>query len=749
VVKIADGSTVACHDSEDEAQAQLRALYASEPNAGTQNYAVELTDLLETLAVDFGDDDESLTEYLTEFDISRLPPQLHAYWLGPKGSARVGGWGNEGSWTKCTIEMRKEGVPGRMIKGLCANLYHEATGHTPNQKHNLAEDEVEEFADAPTEPYGDVKYADPGYQSDNRKRYPIDTPEHIRAAWSYINMPKNAAKYSSDQLKSIKNKIKKALSGTGADVQAAVVVVSAARSKLKAPPDVSEKNATDEATRDCPPGMHKMPDGNCMDDADMPQQYADEPWQGILTVEGAESGDGRMFSLGSLDWAALPLPLMYQPANVGGHTGSVIVGQITHAARKGSEIAGWGHVTGEALAGEHGDGIRQMMESGGVSVDVDKVKDADVEMIYADEEAAGGFMAKPETTIFHRGRIRGATLVAFPAFVEAKLHFTNQVVTAAADCGCGNNDLEAYEFDADEPLTAAAHTITIPDLPKASWFSKPVDVKMYGALTVTDEGRVFGRLAPSNVTHRAVKRRVPMRTVDYSRWMNKETIVEGGERIVTGVITMNCGHAATENYGTLANRKEHYDNSCSIVANVRIGEDADGVWVAGALQHGVTSEQVSKMMGCTLSGDWQPHPDRAGITEFIAALLVPVPGFPEARTSPSVTYTDGVLSASAVPIRLGFEEEPDPVQTAFEAIRTAKQVLVASLGIEVDPKVRKELIMAELCGRKKTEVVTSVQAAQLAEEQRAALRQLEDEAVAEAERWTQSAVNAIGNTHSY
>jgi hypothetical protein len=102
------------------------------------------------------------------------------------------------------------------------------------------------------------------------------------------------------------------------------------------------------------------------------------------------------------------------------------------------------------------------------------------------------------------------------------------------------------------------------------------------------------------------------------------------------------------------------------------------------------------MMGCTLSGDWQPHPDRAGITEFIAALLVPVPGFPEARTSPSVTYTDGVLSASAVPIRLGFEEEPDPVQTAFEAIRTAKQVLVASLGIEVDPKVRKELIMAEL-----------------------------------------------------
>lgn len=706
MIKIADGSTVACHDSEAQAQAQLRALYASEP-AAKQTYAVELADLLETLAVDFGDDDESLTEYLTEFDVSRLPPQLHAYWLGPKGSARVGGWGAPGSWTKCTVEMRKEGVPGRMIKGLCANLYHEATGHTPNQKH-LSEEAMEEldlddygahldeFADAPTLPYGDVKYADPGYQGDNRKRYPIDTPKHIRAAWSYINMPKNAGKYSPEQLKAIKAKIQKAMSGSGGGAQASVIVVSAAKK-----PDIPTTSKPNKAGA-CPPGTHKMPDGSCMDDTDMQQTYADEtlaqapapadePWSGILTVEGAESGDGRIFSLGSLDWAQLPLPLMYQPTNVGGHNGSIMVGEITQAARKGSEIAGWGHVSGEALAGEHGDGIRQMMDAGGVSVDVDKVKDADVEMIYADEEAAGGFMAKPETTIFHRGRIRGATLVAFPAFVEAKLHFDNQVTTASADVDCGCD-----EVDEDEPLTAAAHTITIPDLPKASWFDRPTDVKMYGALTVTDEGRVFGRLAPANVTHRAVKRRVPMKTVDYSRWMNKETIVEGGDRVVTGVITMNCGHAATENYGTLVNRKEHYDNSCSIAANVRIGEDADGVWVAGALRHGVTSEQVSTMMGCQLSGDWQPHPDRPGVTEFIAALLVPVPGFPQARTAPSVTYTDGVLSASAVPIRLGIAEEPDPVQTAFEAIRFAKQVLVASLGIEVDPKVRKESIMAEL-----------------------------------------------------
>ena len=56
-------------------------------------------------------------------------------------------------------------------------------------------------------PYGDVKYADPGYQSDKKKRYPIDSEAHIRAAWSYINKPKNSGKYSAEQVKSIKAKI--------------------------------------------------------------------------------------------------------------------------------------------------------------------------------------------------------------------------------------------------------------------------------------------------------------------------------------------------------------------------------------------------------------------------------------------------------------------------------------------------------------------------------------------------------------
>lgn len=56
----------------------------------------------------------------------------------------------------------------------------------------------------PKAPYGDVKYADTGYQEDKKPRYPIDTEEHIRAAWNYVHKEANAEKYSSGDLSKVK-----------------------------------------------------------------------------------------------------------------------------------------------------------------------------------------------------------------------------------------------------------------------------------------------------------------------------------------------------------------------------------------------------------------------------------------------------------------------------------------------------------------------------------------------------------------
>jgi hypothetical protein len=53
--------------------------------------------------------------------------------------------------------------------------------------------------------YGDVEFADP-----TNNKYPIDTPEHIRAAWNYIHHKDNAAKYDADEVDAIKARIKRA-----------------------------------------------------------------------------------------------------------------------------------------------------------------------------------------------------------------------------------------------------------------------------------------------------------------------------------------------------------------------------------------------------------------------------------------------------------------------------------------------------------------------------------------------------------
>ena len=58
--------------------------------------------------------------------------------------------------------------------------------------------------------YGDVTFADP-----TNKKYPIDTEEHVRAAWSYIHQERNAGEYSTKDLEAIKNKIRHAAESYG------------------------------------------------------------------------------------------------------------------------------------------------------------------------------------------------------------------------------------------------------------------------------------------------------------------------------------------------------------------------------------------------------------------------------------------------------------------------------------------------------------------------------------------------------
>ena len=61
--------------------------------------------------------------------------------------------------------------------------------------------------------YGDVEFADP-----TNHKYPINTAEHVRAAWSYINHKDNAAKYDAADLRAIKERIKRAAKKHGVEI---------------------------------------------------------------------------------------------------------------------------------------------------------------------------------------------------------------------------------------------------------------------------------------------------------------------------------------------------------------------------------------------------------------------------------------------------------------------------------------------------------------------------------------------------
>lgn len=231
----------------------------------------------------------------------------------------------------------------------------------------------------------------------------------------------------------------------------------------------------------------------------------------------------------------------------------------------------------------------------------------------------------------------------------------------------------AASISADEPtmadivesLTAAAHQVTIEDVPPRWFFDEPADMPEIGGISVSADGRFFGYVAPVGVAHRGIEKRttVPLRNVDYSRWATRARAVANEDgtiaHIATGPITMGCNHADTRtNSGAVA--REHYENSCSIVATACIGENRNGVWIAGALMPDITAAQVARILACQLSGDWRAHKERPGQREFAGALLVSVPGFPVANRGARVSLQGDALVASAVPVHFAGETECAP-----------------------------------------------------------------------------------------
>lgn len=626
----------------------------------------------------------SLTEaFNKERDVNSGPGpghNLRNYWVKGEGAAKIG-WKTPGDWTRCVRHLSKY---VKDPKGLCSEYHHQATGMWPGDKRNPGMDSTTETFDTEML-YDGTRAAEGGVMTaaaaKAKTKKPGDKTEADEKSPKFQPIdeykPEDTPSYEDDD-------------------------------DDEADTDVEEDStAPDEDDEEEKVASKATPVA-----AEMDRPAA---WEGVLTVEGIESGDGRMFGSNALTWDELPLPLRWQKesAHGGQNDVTVSVGNIEKIWREPAPDgrAGVTFIKGAGtidLGNPDGAEVYRRMKRGymrGNSVDVDSVKGADVELVFPESTAkpAEGkddekddekdtlaifdmSRTQPELTIYKKGRIRATTLVEIPAFTEARLALSSDETPVAVEPEGDDADDDTMVQAVNEQIEAiiaAATTIEISDAPPREWFDEPKDVQAAGALTVTKEGRIYGYVAPLGVRHRSFAGKevtVPMRRVDYSRFMGGETIVADGGRVSTGAITMNCGHASTSSTLTAAQAAQHYDNTCAMVATVRVGENRNGVWMAGALLPDVGPDQIRRIMASRLSGDWRAHLDKPGWREFVAALLVPVPGFPMARTAPSVQTSEGVLVASSVPVHFATQDADDEVSMNVDE--------TAETEAEITPKMR-------------------------------------------------------------
>lgn len=183
----------------------------------------------------------------------------------------------------------------------------------------------------------------------------------------------------------------------------------------------------------------------------------------------------------------------------------------------------------------------------------------------------------------------------------------------------------------------------IPVAPPDEWFENP---KLSGPtpLTVTADGQVYGHIAAWGVRHIGLPGHVapPRSRSDYSFFKTGVVATAGGRDVPVGQLTLAGGHAPLSADAGAA--VKHYDDTASAVADVTVGEDQHGIYVAGALRPGVKPEQIRALRASAPSGDWRPI---NGGLELVAICQVNVPGFPVARARVASGATLALVAAGA------------------------------------------------------------------------------------------------------
>lgn len=443
-----------------------------------------------------------------------------------------------------------------------------------------------------------------------------------------------------------------------------------------------------------------------------------EPWYGVLTPEGVVSGDRRMFGEGALRMRSLPLPLNWQKISSEGHKGSVTVAKIEQVWRRNGLVWGSGHALDTPEANEWMELVREFGRFG-VSIDADDIDE------FAYEITEDGI------ELFSDARVCAASTVQIPAFPQAFVALGEYTEESREDVPEPSNEIPEFREISDEerdrlvdegkalpggsypianvedlrnaiqaigrakepekvrrhikkrarelgredliPEGWSLRTVVAaaprPNLPR-SWFTDP-QLSGITPITVTDEGELFAHVAQWGVCHVGFDGdciEPPPSNTDYAYFCNGVIETDGGP-VNVGNITLGGGHAPDGLRWAPAMR--HYDNTCSVVADVACGEDEHGIWVHGAVREGVTDDQIAELKASGgLSGDWREIIRGSDELELIAALAVNVGGFPIPRpaVAASGTHRVSLVAAGAVAGRAETFKKDDLVEVVVKEV---------------------------------------------------------------------------------
>jgi hypothetical protein len=137
---------------------------------------------------------------------------------------------------------------------------------------------------------------------------------------------------------------------------------------------------------------------------------------------------------------------------------------------------------------------------------------------------------------------------------------------------------------------------------------------------------IYGHFCAWGTPHLALPGVTPPRSASDYRYFHLSGYQWQGQDIDVGKITLHTTHASIRVTGDEAVR--HYEDTGTVAAYVRAGEDQHGGWFSGKLAKSLSDEDTEALRGSTPSGDWRGYNGRR---ELIGILAVNVPGFPIER----------------------------------------------------------------------------------------------------------------------